>query len=319
MDQETYGYVCPRCGASLEITPETMVIVCDYCGYPSSITGVVDPKEVYVVESVPRKLVEDAFWRVVERDFDLRRLKKDIVIREVEGTYVPVWVSRVKLSGEVSYYFYQYEGKKRRKVYRVSKVDSWRLVSLVARRQARRLGVSEAVASLSEELLKEKARKLIELSPDEWQKVKLQILNTEYDAKTAEERLKEDALDMLREEFKAEGEIDGFQVSVEHLEKPKLFLIPVWNVYYSYKESVYSAFFSGWGPHLLLKTEPVTGIRRGLYLASAWLSILASSLLAYIVFLGEKIDVRLLILPLLGVGGAYTFSKLSMRDVRLER
>ncbi|RLE82178.1 MAG: hypothetical protein DRJ51_02140 [Thermoprotei archaeon] len=313
------GYTCSRCGAPLNVTPETIVSVCEYCGYPSIISGIVSPEDIYILSSLPRSSVEKAFWEVVESDFDLRRIRKDIVIHDIYGVYIPVWISKVHLRGRVSYYYYRHENKSRRRIYKVVSVSRRILVPLLARKQVTLLGAKEALNKIHEKILKKYSKKLVEVSRENWRKIKLEVLNTEYDKKIASERIREDALDILRERFKSKGTIDGFDVKVIGADDPKLYLIPLWQVYYRYKDAIYSMFFAGWDLGLLVKTEPVITLRRVLYLIGALAAIATAPALTLLIFKSEEVELGYFFLPLMAVGAAYTLSELIIRDMRVER
>jgi len=41
------------CGAALWVTPETIISVCNYCGYPMAVPSFVSLEKMYVVPSKP--------------------------------------------------------------------------------------------------------------------------------------------------------------------------------------------------------------------------------------------------------------------------
>ncbi|MDK2383629.1 MAG: hypothetical protein QI199_02315, partial [Candidatus Korarchaeota archaeon] len=46
------AYRCERCSAPLEVSPETIVAICPYCGYPNHISGTLSVKDVWIVPSL---------------------------------------------------------------------------------------------------------------------------------------------------------------------------------------------------------------------------------------------------------------------------
>jgi len=310
------GYVCSNCGAPLDVTPETIVAICSYCGEPRVIGGAVSVDEIHVIPSLRREDVEAAFWRTVREDFDLRRLQREIELYEVRGVYVPVWLAKVRLEGRVSYYVEREGGKKRE--YRVEDVSGVRRVPVIARRQVAPLGTRELVEALSREEVATK--RLVDVVGDEWRRIRLEVLNAEYDRRVALERVREDSLDALRAEFRRKGDgIDGFSVRVAEVEDLKLVLAPLWRAYYTYRDSVYQAVYAGWSGGLLVKTEPVTLVRRLAYFASAAALVLVTGVVTALILSQREVNVSSLGAPIFLAGLACKLSKSAIRGVRLER
>lgn len=311
-------YLCPYCGAPLEVTPETIIAVCNYCGKPKVISGVVSIEDIYIVPTLNKSYIEKIFKETIERDFDLRRIKKDIEFYNSVGTYVPIWVSKVHLKGKVSYYHYKTENKKRKRVYRVETIDMMRNIPIVARRQITPLGISELLNLISSRELSPK--RLTDVSVKEWREMRLEVLNTEYDKKGALERIQEDSLDRLREEFKKKSDgIDGFQVKVVSLSEPKLLLVPLWRVYYNYKDSVYQMIYAGWNGELLVKTEPVTVIRRIAYVLGSIALVFITGLATVLLLSQKEVELNSLIFSLFLMGMTYFTARKIIKGVRLER
>jgi len=79
---------CPMCGASINITPETVIYVCPYCGWTGDVYG--HSLAFKVWPAPPREAVEEA----------ARRLGG--VLDNATLYYVPFWVFRVNVTGEYS-------------------------------------------------------------------------------------------------------------------------------------------------------------------------------------------------------------------------
>lgn len=317
------GYLCDRCGAPLKVTPESVVVVCEYCGKPHLVAGLVDLNKIFVLPTYPREYIVKAFWTAIERDFDLQSIKSEISVRSIDGVYIPVWVGKIYLKGYVSYYYYVTEYKKRdkrvetrrRRVYRTVTIDETYTVPVVARRQYFRLGAEEAAKEVVSSNSAEYAKKLLDLDLEKWNKMKLEVLNTELDEKMVSLEMKDSALDHLRSYYRSKGTIDCFNVAASEPQDLKLYLVPVWRICYEYRESLYSAFFTGWNLRLLVKTEPVTALRRIAYALGALASIVASPIFAII---ASSTRPELLILSLLALTGAYHFSSSFLKSVRIE-
>ncbi|WP_240912085.1 MULTISPECIES: hypothetical protein [unclassified Thermococcus] len=90
---------CEHCGAPLETTPEDIIVVCPYCGYPNAYDEVFSEDNVFFVESLPKKEILRLFWERVENDKDFLGLRGKIKIAKVEGVYVPLWFGKVEEEG----------------------------------------------------------------------------------------------------------------------------------------------------------------------------------------------------------------------------
>lgn len=98
VNMEELTFKCERCGAPLEVSPETIIAVCPYCGYPNHISGNIKTENIYIVPpSLDKNTIAQSFWKRVEKDFDLRRIKDDIQIVGIEGGhYAPTGQERAR-------------------------------------------------------------------------------------------------------------------------------------------------------------------------------------------------------------------------------
>ncbi|RLF23270.1 MAG: hypothetical protein DRN15_06725 [Thermoprotei archaeon] len=321
----TEEYRCSRCGAPLEVSPETIMAICEYCGFPNIISGTLDLKRVYIVPSLRREDAVKAFHKLIERDFDLRRLKRDISIVDLEGYYIPVWLGEAKVSGEVEYYRYEERNiggeSTRVKARYKERIDRVIKVPIIGRRQIGGLGIDELVKKfVCEENVA--SRRLADVEEDEWMRMRLKILNTEIDETDAISRMREDAVDIVREQYleKAEG-IEYFSCTTKELRNVGLFLVPIWWVYYKYKGSIYQAVFSGWDMSCIARTEPLTFLRRLLLVGVATgVIVLMSILNGPLLQMAKEINV-LGWLALCGflLSVAYKASREALEDIRIER
>ena len=312
-------YRCARCGAPLPVTPETIVSICEYCGYPNPIQGVVSEDDVYVLPAISQDSALREFWRIVKSDFDLRRLAREIDVFNVRGVYVPVWLGEVRVRGKISYYRRKVEDDKVKYVFYVDEVDDVMIVPLVARRQVAAIGVSEALNSLSKDVI-DRSVKLKDVPVGEWETIRLDVLNTEFDKRAASLRIREDAIDILRGKYrrKADG-IDAMVVEASEPRGLKLLLLPIWQVYYRCRGSIYQVFLAGWSGYVLVKTEPVTPFRRALYVAGTLISILASSLIGAFVLASKEVKLGQILFLILPLTISYYLSSRIVAGVRVER
>ncbi|WP_297535587.1 hypothetical protein [Thermococcus sp.] len=283
-------YRCERCGAPLEVSPETIVAVCPYCGYPNHISGNMTVENITLVPSLNKNAVAQAFWRSVEHDFDLKRIKDSIEIVDVEGYYTPYWVGNVHVEGDVDYTVREEEcetytdsqGNTQTRCHTVERhyhdyVDEVLRLIGSARRQIQSFGVDDLVRHYSKTRPDEKP--LVELGEGEWERLKLEILNTEIDENQAKLMMREDAIDVIRNRYSSKADrIDRFDVRADEPENVRLVLLPMWTVYYKFENSIYHSVFAGWDGRRVASTEPMSTLRRAEYMGGVALGILIGAI-----------------------------------------
>ncbi|WP_457754364.1 hypothetical protein [Thermococcus sp.] len=286
------AFRCERCNAPLEVSPETIVAICQYCGYPNHISGNLHAENLYIVPSLSKNDIYKAFMDRIEKDFDLKRIKNEIQVVDMEGVYVPYWGGLVYVEGEIEYMVKETEchtytdsdGEEHEECREVERYyhdfisESFYLMG-PARRQVGTFGIDEVMRHYRGNMAQIKSKKLLELDEDEWQKIKLEILNTEFDERQAKMMMKEDAIDRIRERYKAKADrIDFFKCEAKEPENVRLILLPVWTVYYKYGNSIYKVIFAGWDGKDVAATEPMTMLRKAQYIGGIIGGILISGI-----------------------------------------
>ncbi len=282
---EESGFKCERCGAPLEVSPETIVAVCPYCGFPNHISGNLKTEGIFIVPSLDKNAIAKAFWDRVEHDFDLRRIKEDIQVADIEGHYAPYWNGKVHVYGTVRYMKREEEchtdSKGNTHCHTVERhyterVDENMRLLGSARRQVKSFGVDDLVTHFSKTL--PEGKRLLDLGEGEWGRIKLEILNTEMDEKHAVLTMREDAIDIIRNRFLAKSDrIERFDIHADEPQDVKLLLLPMWTVYYRYGDSIFHVVFAGWDGRGVAATEPMNLFRRAQYLAGSGVGILVAS------------------------------------------
>lgn len=282
---EEASFKCERCGAPLEVSPETIVAICPYCGFPNHISGNLKTESIYVVPSLDKNAIAQAFWGRVEKDFDLRRIKDDLQIVGIKGHYAPYWSGVVHVQGTVRYMRREEECHtdskgnthchtvERHYTERVN--EDMRLLGS-ARRQIKSFGVEDLITHFSKTW--PEGKRLLDLDEDAWSKIKLEILNTEMDERQARLIMREDAVDIVRNRFLAKSDrIERFDIHADEPKDVKLLLLPMWTVYYRYGNSIFQAVFAGWDGKGVATTEPMNVFRQAEYLAGAGAGMLIAS------------------------------------------
>ncbi len=314
-------YNCARCGAPLNIRPETIIAICDYCGYPNLISGQMSPQDVYIVPTQPREYVLNAFWRTVRYDSDLSPLKREIEVIEMRGYYFPAWYSEVVLRGYVSWYKRHTEKRgdhyvTRTRYYR-ERINITENFYIPARRQVAGTGIYDIMAHY---LVSNVSGINLTAENIDWEKIKLDFLGIEIDKKEAKHIIRDEAVDRLRQQYKARGDgIDYFYAQVEDIRNLRLVYLPVWEVVYSYKNATYMMVFSGWSLKNVYRTEPITPTQRTFSLGGSMLLALITgpaTVIALKIFEG---DLTAFIVPLAMAGIAYSMSSSAFKGARVER
>lgn len=312
-------YRCANCNGPLDITPETIVAVCEYCGYPNWINESVKT-EISIVPSKNRDDIINAFLNRVNHDFDLSHIKNEITIKDVQGFYIPYWI--VTIDTKAHYEGYKTEittGPKgqiqTRRVHKSGEIAFTRVYGILARRAVEDL----AVENLSQHYIESNEMNEIKLDQVDWSKVKLKVLSGEYDEQTAIIEAKERAFnEAKRKAYDNVSELTRLTcyVSVKDNFKPKLILLPYWILTYSYRDSIFRFIASGWDAKPLETSEPVLIYRRITYLFGIFGGITIASLTTPMIIYNPIIGILGL---LLGSFTAFKSSEMFMSDVRLEK
>jgi len=315
-DAEYHEYRCMNCGATLKVTPETIVAICEYCGAPNIISGILSEEDLYLVPSVGEGKVLEEFWRRVNTDVDLKSIASKIRPVSIEGSYIPFWLSRVELEGEIIYRKREYYGKQVR-VRRVRESFSRMLwVDIVARRQVKHLGLRELVERYLDE--RPESVKLSEIPTDRWREIKLPILNLEYDRAEAEASIRDHSIDLVREEWEGRvSDIVFFSAEVKSMTKPNLVFLPIWTITYRYGGGLYFAQHDGWSGRSLVFAEPIRAFRRAIYILGMISSTILGGLSGYLL-LHKTTSLGVFIL-IASISLGYLLGRRFISDVRIER
>ncbi len=350
MSEQAVAFRCVNCGAPLEVTPETIVAVCPYCGTPNWTAQAY----VYPIVLVPARSREarNLFLKWMESDPDLRKLRGKKEIKGVEIVYVPTYIADtnarsryagtavvtvtktrvVKKGGQTTV-----ETMTRNiTVYVSGSLEKSYTIPIVARRNYD----ATTVDPLLEYFLKTKPA-FRPISEVDWGEVKGSILAAEIDSNTAGKIARDESCDRLHREAeqameeaarrRAMAEAPGWipttvvwtsrriscRSTVSSLSP--LILVPAIVGWYSYRRSIYRAVLAGWDGMKVYSEEPISTSERLLYYIGA---IGASGLiggggLAAALAKWGSLAVALIAF-LLGAGGAYYLTSKAISDVKIE-
>ncbi len=285
---------CKKCGAPLDVSPEDIIIVCPYCGFPNSFDEIFGESNTFFAESLPEKEIMRKFWNRMEKDRDFTGSRDKIGIAKVEGFYIPLWFGKVKVRGYVRYVVYEKEGNDNKKVVRYRRFSETLIVCTSGRRSVYDVALEELTRKMEKAYIsfkdlrqtlasKIKIKPLKELDVEEWENLKLEFLNTEFGRKRAREILLDRASDRAKElyvpednellSFSFEGEVEDFA----------LVFYPVWRVYYDFEGGTYFVAYDGHKGREITALEPMRIWRKVSYLAMAAIGIVISGFFAMLV------------------------------------
>ncbi|MEB3861161.1 MAG: hypothetical protein GSR84_02950 [Desulfurococcales archaeon] len=340
---------CQRCGAPLELTPETIVAVCSYCGYPNwTMQAYVYPIELIPAEQGKARGFFDEYLR---SDPDMRGLR-GVKLRSVETVYIPFYT--IQASADTRYY-----GVAKVTLTRVRMVRSGgktevrtetRFATVVVEGEysasynlplaARRSVERSYIDPLARHLVESKPRS-IPLQEVDWEAVKGTVLASEVPPQDAEVWARDEVCDRLQKEVEdkmsdqarklAAAQNPGWVPSMvawlkkripckpREVKLSPLLLVPAVIAYYTYQGGIYKVVFAGWSGRKVYAEEPLTPGQRLAYLGGA---VAASGILggggAALAAGGEHTLVGLLLL-LAGIAGSYLATSKAVSDVRVEK
>jgi len=335
---------CEHCGAPLDVTPEDIIVVCHYCGYPNAYDKVFTEKNVFFVESLPKKEILRLFWERVKKDSDYSGIRGRIKVVKVEGVYVPFWFGIVKGQGQMRYVVYENKGNQTRAVVKSRKFNMESLVCVPARRSVYDIAVEnlalkfERYGYLSFKRLEDTLRYMMdikpitELTPDKWGNLKLTFLNADFGKEYARIALQDRASDVAKERrVPDDAELRFFRFEGETLDMALVFY-PLWKVYYDVEGGTYFVAYDGHRGKEVLAVEPVRIWRKVWYALVSLLGIslagLFSSLYGNIGYWKALSDagkngLGMLVLPALGAYIGFElargYGRKVARDVRVEK
>lgn len=322
MSEEVIQFKCGICGASLRVSPEDIISVCRYCGGLNPVSGVIRREDIYIVPSVDEGTVVEEFWKRVRGDLDLRKMEEKIRIDSIHGWYVPFWISRVEVDGVIVYTKKEYVGKHVRIIKKKEKFSRSLDVHVVGRRQVKNIGVSELINAYFKRGTE--VMGIQDLDENWWRANKLNFLNIEFDEDEAVAMIREDAIDLIRRRWESIAhEIKFFKAEIKSMKRPRLVLLPLWEVIYEYEGSLYFAYHDGWSGSSLIFVEPMTVGRRTLYFAGMISSIMGGMLIGVIFSMashnGSDHVFLLMLLLFLAAFLGHRFAKKFVSDIRVER
>ena len=329
-------YRCRYCGAPLRVGPDTVLVVCPYCGKPNWIRG--KPSDILVAKAPSADEAREGFLEFAKRDPDLRKL--GIEVARIEIVFLPFYEASGKVSGEYDYRGYVVVRKTVKRGDRYVTETRHYPFHEQGSYETGFQALTAAKRVLGEEAADELARHYLETRPslvraDEatWRRGEFTALGADYDAEEAAARISDDVCDWFR------GEIDKLvrrevssryfggtvhvtsrsvtcQPRTESLRGP--LLLPLVKVFYIATGKVYRAYFAGWDMAPLLREEPLTGAQRAVIAALSGLVSGGSGVGAVALAASFGRPVEGAILGVVGAFFGYFMARSALRESRVE-
>jgi len=310
---------CNNCSAPLEYTPESIFIICSYCG---NVNWFLEESktQIFVIPSKNEGEIVNAFWNRMKKDEDMKKVVNELEIVDIYGVYVPIFLSRIDVSSlwkGIERKTIIKNGKTRVVTIRKSgKFSDEILLSIPARRVAEEFGLEEMIEKISNN-----PPDHVNIEEVNWNEVKLQVLNSEISINEASDKLKDKAEDNIRKRIKKENNLSEFifYSCDSKIKEMKLLLVPLWIISYKYKKGIYNIAILGNDLTFLKTTEPVFFYQRIFQLIGSALVTLAGIGLLSLMFKVQENITFFIIACIACFSFAYSLSRKTISDIRIER
>ncbi len=320
MDKQDIIFKCKNCSAPLEYTPESIFIVCSYCG---NVNWFLDESktQIFVVPSRNEGEIVNAFWNRMKKDEDMKKIVSEIEIIDIYGVYVPIFLSKIEFSSlwnGIERKTTIVNGKTRIvTIKKNGKFSNEILLSIPARRAIEEFALEEYIEKISNN-----PPNCVKIEEINWNEIKLQVLNSEISINEAMDKLKDEVEDRIRKRIKNENNLSEFifYSCDSKIKEMKLLLAPLLIISYKYKKGVYNIAISGNDLTFIKATEPIFLHQRIFQLFGSALATLAGvGLFSFIFKFHEDNIFFFIILSIICFSFAYSLSKKAISDVRIER
>jgi hypothetical protein len=264
---------CSHCGAPLEVTPDSVVAVCRFCGMPNFLLG--DLAEVLAVPTLSSSEVVNKAVERTKKDLSLRRRMSAINFTSPDLYYLPFYFVEGVLKADykanvlVIYRRSQPRTETISKVVRVAgQVSLSDVAAVLARRAPWGLSADELAKHFLETAPKPKALADViaqgknaflaaEITPERAKAKAVKILISRLLT-----RVEEDAAAKAKEAVGVKTATAIVQdktvdYEVARLEASRLTYLPLWVMTYLYDGSHYHYYVAGWDGRVVLAEEPV--------------------------------------------------------------
>jgi len=310
---------CKKCGSPLNISPDSLLNICEYCGYAYSSSEIKDIP-IYITPSLSKDEIIKSFNSRMANDSNMRNKHCEIV--EVKGVYVPLYITNISAYGNWKGTRTEGSGKYRRTVTLTGNIDLYCDFPIIARKYAHEFGLPQ----IGDFIFRAPFNNFEKI---EWQNISLPVLSVDIREEDSELITKDDFVDELGDQIKGNNRLDKFDFfncKVAALKK-NILLFPLWTVVYRYEGGTYRVAVEGGSGNVISAMEPMFNSQRAMYFAGALGLGAVAGILWHIIWLiltnSDDGDVmKIVILILIGMGislyTAFILSKRILKSVRIE-
>jgi len=319
---EAEVFKCPNCGAPIEVTPDSLVVKCKYCGYIEYR----DPGyDVFVFPALSREEITRRFWERMRADSDMGKYVSKISIDSITNIFVPYYI----VEYDAQYFFIGERRETRTRTVNVGgrvttqtevkvvKVRDSGSVSgvdtILGRRHIEELGIKE----LSTQVKQLDASSSIHASKYNWGREVSAVMGFDIEPKEVGAIAKDVIAEKIKTWVKRKYRLDRLNVYLcrVNVKDFKAVLVPIYIITYKFKNAIYSIAFSGVDGRQLVAIEPVLTKHLVMYLGgAATATFIASLTLPLAMRWGHLIFLSITLL----IGAGYLVSK-ALGGVRFER
>ncbi len=320
--EEAEVFKCPNCGAPIEVTPDSLIVKCRYCGYIEYR----DPGyDVFVFPSLSREEITRRFWDRMRTDSDMGKYINKISIDSITNIFVPFYI----VDYDAQYFFIGERRETKTRMVnvggrietqtevRVVKVRDSGSVSgvdaILGRRHIEELGVKE----LSTQVKQLDISAAVHASKYKWGKEVYAVMGFDIEPKEVNAIAKDVVAEKLKVWVKRKYRLDRLNIYLcrVNVKGFKAVLVPIYIITYKFKNAIYSIAFSGVDGRQLVAVEPVLTKHLVTYLGgAAAATFIAGLALPFI----NKWNYLIFLSIALMIGAEYLVSK-ALGGVRFER
>ncbi len=343
-------YRCTKCGAPLDVSPETIVAVCSYCGYPNWLREELR-EELFIVNALSESKILAMARTRAEKDRDLKKIVNSLEFGKPLQIYIPFYfadsTAKAEYAGKVQVFIQKCrKEEKEERCWTESVIVNVagtygplrEIHSIIGRRGVRAFSIRVLGKHYIYTKPQPQPLSQIKLEPTKTRK----ILSVEISKKDALRIALDDHLDFLRakvtEKIKNDAELKArfmitsgtvigsrilwkriipFDVDVKI---SPVILLPLYIVPYKYGGSTYRFFMSGWDGETIVAEEPMNTMTRIIWGATASIIAGVTGGIAGITAMLDETGFILFggILGAIGAGASYYAIRMATRPVRVE-
>lgn len=238
-------FSCQNCNAPLDCPPDSLLVVCRYCGgrHPAKT---LESLSVSIVPSLSEQKLIEFFHRRMSEDKQMKGVQFELL--SMEGVYIPIFTTSCTFEGE----WHGTRPVKYGTVPTSGTVNTNFEHPILARKNTHEFGVEQIGRVLSKQ-------QRLSMDSVDWQEIGLSVLAVDVTEKMANLRTYDEATERVGKQLVAEG----FTTHITALPKCRMtersiILFPFWMAQYKFEGGIYRAAISGGDGEMLAVMEPIS-------------------------------------------------------------